>query len=68
MSDYYTELMSRCPDGKMEPEVKKIIKTEILHEIVNLKEFKKMIIMIMRDFTLDFEFEGVQKDLPSCLP
>ena len=42
MSDYYTELMSRCPDGKMEPEVKKIIKTEILHEIVNLKEFKKI--------------------------
>ena len=21
VSDYYTELMSRCPDGKMEPEV-----------------------------------------------
>ena len=25
VSDYYTELMSRCPDGKMEPEVKKMI-------------------------------------------
>ena len=21
VSDYYTELMARCPDGKMEPEV-----------------------------------------------
>ena len=21
-----------------------------------------------QDFTLDFKFEGVQKDLPSCLP
>ena len=25
VSDYYTELMSRCPDGKMEPEVMTMI-------------------------------------------
>ena len=47
VSDYYTELMSRCPDGKMEPEV--------------------MMISIISTFFV-FPLEGVQEDLPTCLP
>ena len=52
VSDYYTELMSRCPDGKMEPEVMTMtiirkhgkIPISNLHILMflHLKEFKKI--------------------------
>ena len=35
VSDYYTELMSRCPDGKMEPEVMTMM---IAMTIIRIKE------------------------------
>ena len=62
VSDYYTELMSRCSDGKMEPEVIMVVITMAVVTIMPLFTF-----LYLRKFTF-YVSTGVQKDLPTCFP